>query len=400
MTKNSKRKIWHQPWGYPEGSLIAFGLLLTGFLLDFSTGQAFPKPPFPWNISLFMLLISVLIVAHLNKNSSPFIRWLSSVPAAISALVLFTFISVLMGLIPQKNLNVPSLSNLLDSWAYFFSYIYLLIVLGLATLKRIWPLKKRNAAYVLNHFGLWLALAAAGLGAGDIQQYNMFLTEGKTTWYGYRGQDETIELPFALRLDDFTLENYPAKIALVDPKTKAILRSAGKPALTDLPLDKPKTLKGFEILATEYLEFAVIDSLSNYIPLTDTGAVQAAKLTVNGDVKGWVSPGNFRFPMRITPISDTLAIAMLKPEAKRYASDVTVFLPDQREYRKVIEVNKPIVVEGWKIYQSDYDERFGRWSRHSILEIVRDPWLPIVYVGFYMMIIGAILLIFQGKKTK
>lgn len=399
MTEKQHGKIWHKPWGYKEAFIIGIGLFGTGLALDFSTGIAFPKPSYPWNLSAALFLVSVLLIMHLLRKESSIIKWLSSVPVAIASISLFTFISVLMGLIPQKNIDTPSFSNLLDSWAYFFSYLFLLIALGLAALKRTIPLKRKNISYLLNHWGLWIALAAAGFGVGDIQKYNMYLTEGQTTWYAYNNKQETIELPFALTLEDFLLENYPAKIAIVDVKTNKILEQNGKPAIVDLPIDKNITMLGHDIKTTEYMQLALPDSSSNYKPSIDTGAVQAAFITVN-NAKGWVSPGNFFNPMTILPIDDTIAIAMLTPEPRRYASYLKVITAKKERFDAVIEVNNPIEIAGWKLYQSDYDSRLGYWSRHSILEIVKDPWLPIVFVGLYIMILGAFLIIFQGKTKK
>lgn len=51
-------------------------------------------------------------------------------------------------------------------------------------------------------------------------------------------------------------------------------------------------------------------------------------------------------------------------------------------------VNHPARYHGWWIYQSDYDHR---QQDFCILQVVRDPWLPVVYVGFVLMVIGAIL---------
>lgn len=399
MTKLQHRKIWQHPWSYKESFIIAIGFFIVGTAIDFTTKTAFPKPAFPWNISAAILLVSVLIIMHLYKKESHLTRWLSSIPAAIGAITFFTFISVLMGLMPQKVTNIPSFSNLLDSWAYLFAYVYLLIVLGLSAIKRTIPLKRKNGAYLLNHWGLWIALVAAGFGAGEIQKYSMYLTEGKTTWYAYNPNKQTIELPFALKLDDFVLENYPARIALIDINTRNIIQQNGKPVIADLPIDKNITMRGRSITTNKFIPLSLPDIAKDYHVSADTGAVQAALITV-GDVQGWVSPGNFFAPMAILPVDNNTAIAMLKPEAKRYASYVSVFTSDKKHYDTVIEVNKPLSISGWKIYQSDYDAQFGQWSRHSILDIVKDPWLPIVFAGLYMMVLGSFWLILQGKTRK
>ena len=65
-----------------------------------------------------------------------------------------------------------------------------------------------------------------------------------------------------------------------------------------------------------------------------------------------------------------------------------------------IEVNKPLSIAGWKIYQLSYDETKGKWSRMSVFELVRDPWLPIVYTGILMMIAGAIGLFLSAPVKK
>ena len=62
-------------------------------------------------------------------------------------------------------------------------------------------------------------------------------------------------------------------------------------------------------------------------------------------------------------------------------------------------MNKPLNVDGWKIYQLSYDEALGRWSDVSIFELVKDPWLPAVYCGIALMLAGAVLLFLNsGKK--
>lgn len=65
----------------------------------------------------------------------------------------------------------------------------------------------------------------------------------------------------------------------------------------------------------------------------------------------------------------------------------------------IIEVNKPVEWEGWKIYQASYDEHQGKWSDISILELVRDPWLPVVYIGIGLMMQGAVCLFVSARSS-
>jgi hypothetical protein len=44
-----------------------------------------------------------------------------------------------------------------------------------------------------------------------------------------------------------------------------------------------------------------------------------------------------------------------------------------------------------------YNTEMGRWSNLSVLELVRDPWLPVVYLGIFLMMGGAAFLFITGK---
>ena len=84
---------------------------------------------------------------------------------------------------------------------------------------------------------------------------------------------------------------------------------------------------------------------------------------------------------------------------RRFASDIQILTKTGKNIQTTVEVNKPIEVDGWKIYQYGYDTQMGAMSQTSILELVSDPWLPLVYTGIYMMLAGAVcMFLFGGKK--
>ena len=85
---------------------------------------------------------------------------------------------------------------------------------------------------------------------------------------------------------------------------------------------------------------------------------------------------------------------------RRFASDIQILTKTGKNIRTTVDVNKPVEVEGWKIYQYGYDTQMGAMSQVSILELVSDPWLPLVYTGIYMMLAGAICMFLKGKSKK
>ena len=86
---------------------------------------------------------------------------------------------------------------------------------------------------------------------------------------------------------------------------------------------------------------------------------------------------------------------------KRFASDISVNTDDGETFNGTVEVNKPLKVNGWKIYQYGYDVQRGPESPYSVFMLVRDPWLPAVYLGIFLMLAGALcLMFFMAPKTK
>lgn len=83
---------------------------------------------------------------------------------------------------------------------------------------------------------------------------------------------------------------------------------------------------------------------------------------------------------------------------KRFASDIIIHTKNGDSQQATVDVNKPVEVKGWKIYQYGYDTAMGAESELSILELVRDPWLPYVYTGIYLMLFGALTMLFFGVR--
>lgn len=91
---------------------------------------------------------------------------------------------------------------------------------------------------------------------------------------------------------------------------------------------------------------------------------------------------------------------MPEREPQRYLSRIELMTQAGLHAFADIEVNSPLSVEGWKIYQLSYDTSMGRWSETSVLELVRDPWLPFVYAGLGMMMLGAVFMFLSLQRRK
>lgn len=276
-----------------------------------------------------------------------------------------------------------------------------LISLGATVFRRMRRLRLKDAPFILQHFGLWLLLGAAGLGYADMERYIMYVSEGETQWRVYSVDNEVKELPIAIKLNDFDMEVYPPKLAIVNKETGAV-QPESKPQYFQIDEDMPHgTLTDFDISVEEYIHKAVRSADSTYRHVPMAGATPAAKIIASRGgqtFEGWVCGGNqlqYHMPL---PLDDTFSIVMTPAEPRKFSSDVEVYTQSGEFVEAQIEVNKPLQVGSWKIYQYGYDNAAGSLSSYSSFELVYDEWLPAVYAGIFFIMLGSLHMIVSGRK--
>jgi hypothetical protein len=391
------------------GFFIAAEILILGFILEVIYPNDFINL-FIWPLNLFILIgfVSLLTLIHLLFGEFIFVRWLSSIPAAISSLVLFGFLSLLLGFVPQNSSDAPfivhtlGLANIKSSWMFVLALLYLLSSLWLVILRRINSMKLRNIGFLLNHAGLWIALAGGILGAGDLQRIRLDLYENaKGTNIAYDTQGKQCILPFMVKLVDFNILEYPPAMFLFNYKTNRIIEDRATGELV-IDIHKHYKLNKFEITPINFLYSAKKDS-NGYVPDTNTFSFQAAhiraiNLLTKDTIFGWISNAGHSEEMQPLILDDTYALIMSSPNPHEYSSLIEIYDGKSLFRKDTLKVNKPIACLGWKLYQLSYDTKSGRNSKLSIIEAVRDPWLPMVYVGIFMMMAGGVYLFAYGRN--
>ena len=291
-------------WGMAVGGYVCCGLVAAGMLLQVVAGPVqWDAMAWPVNgIVLAVLLLSV-VAMHLCRRHVRLFRWMASLQAGIPAMVACAMLTVLMGVTRQvPSGHVPmepvGITSMLSFWPFVLLYVWLMVLVGMVCMTRLTRPSWCNVPFLLNHLGIFIALVCGTLGNADMQRLRMMVREGTTEWRAVDEQHRVKELPVAIELHDFFIEEEPL----------------------------------------------------------------------------------------------------------RYLSDVTVYTKKGLVLRDTLRVNKPLAVRGWKIYQYGYDESKGAESDISIFELVRDPWLPFVYMGIFMMLAGAGCLFLQshnlGKKQR
>ena len=411
--------MWIKPWTFKEGFMIGAGLLIIGILLQFSVGPVdWTIFAFPFNVAVALCLLVMIVWGYALHKRMYWIRFSMTGSAAVPALLYTAALTVLMGLTPQVmtssvgNADLLGISRMLSFWPFVLIYLWVTVIVGLVGLKQLaYFIHQRNQlASLLSHCGLFIALVAGTLGNADMQRLEMTVKLGKPEWRAMDNDGKAVELPLAVSLHDFSIDEYPPKLVIIDntngkvqpenhPENMVVENSATEGMLLDWHIKVGQRIDyAAQVTAEDSAGVNV-----RYEEWPSVGATSAVFLTARhtktGSVKeGWVSCGSFAFPYHGLTLDERYSIVMPEREPQKYASVVSAYTQSGEKLTDTILVNKPLEVEGWKVYQVSYDENLGRWSDTSVFELVRDPWLPVVYTGIILMLVGAVLLFFRNPR--
>ena len=393
---------------YLSGFLTSFIILAFGIAFEWiNKGEGVFLPSWPQNAMIGISFVFILMFLHFFYSDFNVVRWLSRIPASISAIALFTFLTLILGLTQQNNPDAPKLlkfsglNHIRSSFTFLFSGLYLLTTLGLVILRRFKSLTYRNIGFALNHIGLWLIVLTGSLGSGDLMRLNIYVNENESAIYGYNKNRQALKLPFTIRLLDFNIEDFNPKLAFVDNIDKSIPKEIEN-NLVMIEEGIELNIAGWDIEVSEFISSAIMDSFGSYIYSEDTIAIPVARIhVINEEAQleydEYISCGNMMVNPKILKLDDKYSLAMTLPEPREYSSLIELIdSKGQIDTTKLI-VNKPVRIDSWKLYQLSYDERLGKWSQLSVIEAIRDPWLPIIYLGVFMIIAGSIYLFSIGK---
>lgn len=390
---------------YFKISLIALtALIIIGFMLQLlaplKIDLSFPKNL----IFIFSLFISFSIVRIFIWNTILY-KWLTSIFTSLAAMLVFFLFLLLMGIIPQKPsisvLDKVGLTSIVSSYPFILVYLFLLVNLGMVIAKRItnrWSLK--NIAFLFNHLGLWLILLTGGLGAYDFVRLDMICRMNSPVWYGYDEKGKSYELPLALEFKKFEMDFYLPQIKVI---RKDSTEKNGIKVLKQTEIDtaRPFQLGDYQLIIKKYLPYSWWWNDSVY-SMKSPGYIASAFIEISSKdsvFNAWLAYPSSMQKGKMVDLKNGNIIIMDAPVVRRYKSTVTVYTKNEENYNAIIEVNKPLEVMGWTLYQKDYHKELGEYSDYSVIEANKDNWLWTVYIGVFMMLVGALLLIWTSNRN-
>ncbi|WP_255498732.1 cytochrome c biogenesis protein ResB [Dysgonomonas sp. ZJ709] len=413
--EDNKRKMWQFPWRYKESIALVGGIIVIGFILQLTVGKFnFFLLSSPVNLIVGAAII-LFLIAFSFKRKNVFYQWFSGVPFSVTLITAMLLLALILGLTPQLIKTNPHDNDIFtqlgfrqvtSSWSFVLVYFLTLLSLGSLIARRLVAFKKKDYAFYMNHIGLWILLFAAGLGSADMKRYVMHVYEGEVEWRVFSDNEDVLELPIAIQLNDFYMEEYPPKLAVIN-RESGTPQPEAKPEYVQIDEKRPHgNIDQWDITLEKYIHDAVRNSDSTYQEVHMPGASPAALVKATnkttGEVStGWVCCGNTAQLYMTLNLDSTFCVVMTQPEPKRFVSDIDVFTEDGKEEKAILEVNKPLKIDNWVIYQYGYDNQAGKMSNYSSMELVYDPWIYPVYLGIILLAIGSICLLWSGnKKTK
>ena len=362
--------MFNEVWKMKEGFVFGAGLILVGLALQFSVGPIhWSDFAFPINLIFLIVFLLILVLAYWLRRRVRLFSFLLTAEAAVPTLIYAAALTVVMGLTRQvsaheRAIDPIGLTQMLSFWPFVLVYLLLATIVGLITLRQILHFRLRELPSLLSHVGLFLVIVTATLGSADMERVKLTATTDMPEW---RATHEHFREGNILKWRIRVLKNLPLAAPVVTSDTTKYVEWQSSGAVTALLVEAQRMKDG---------------------------------RAVGPPTVGWVTCGSYLFPFQELKLTKQLSLVMARREPERYASRIHVYTESQKNIVATVEVNKPVSVDGWRIYQLSYDEAMGRWSETSTFELVKDPWLPAVYVGIYMLLAGAILTFIVLQKRR
>jgi len=308
---------------------------------------------------------------------------------ALILIILLIFLSIYGAFVGAE--RAKNFFNSLPLSVYWLALTVMLIA-GLAAFRRL----VRVPSLVLIHLGCAFILAGAmwGSNAGHRLQKRLFgidkIPAGEMVIFeGYSENRVTMEnseltkkLAFIIRLKDFRVEYYKPEYLRIQSRDRQRWRIPVK-VNTEFSLGSDfgtvtvvRAFENFKITIDGDKRTAFDDPRPGYNPALEV-QIKHPDGTVTTQ---YVFE---RFPGHIHP-EDKLLLRYQRIISD-YISELEVIKNNKVVAEKSIEVNHPLHFGGYHFYQHSYDAQAGRYT---ILMVVSDTGLNLVYAGFLMLCIG------------
>lgn len=289
---------------------------------------------------------------------------------------------------------------------WFVLLLVLLAVNLIVCLINRFSLKMRAFGTLLSHASIVVILLGSLIGMLFGEKGYLKIGEGQEI-HSFMSARKQINLNFSIRLDDFIYtENIdPDEALLIYPANgnfcalHATEEQKSKGLIAKIPAEVGSEQKiadtGYSVTIVRYVPDFVMDAATKEVvsrsAMPRNPAIEVALKDKDDAITTfWVFA---RFPdmHQEKEAAFQFVYRWAERRPKDFISKVTVLKNGKEVLRKDIRVNDPLHFEGYSLFQSSYDQQSLSWSG---LQIVKDPGVPVVYLGFVMLILGLIIIFY------
>lgn len=317
-------------------------------------------------------------------------KFFSSIRLAIWLLALIGGLSLIGTFIPQNQ------AHLVYASAPFIILIILFSLNLTVCLLNRFSLNRRMLGSTLTHASILIILLGALIGALFGQKGLIKIGEGEEVCCFSSKDKHKIELGFSVRLDKFIYTEH------IDPKERLLVypSEAGKEELiaevpTETGIESDIADTGYKIKVLRYLNDFAMDTATkaavNRSAKPNNPAVEVRLRDKAGKENTfWIFT---RFPDMHQKMGPKFKFIYnwVGRRPKDFISKVTILKGNKEIMSKDIRVNEPLRFGGYTLFQSTYDTEGLAWSG---LEVVRDPGVWVVYLGFILLIPGLVIIFY------
>jgi hypothetical protein len=394
--------FWEGALGYPHAILVALTAIALGGFFHRYVGYELMPAPLTFIFGSVAGTCGVWYVAR-RFRTDRVVGWLCGIPFAVVVTSLAVLLSMVGGYMSQERFHeLFGVPTMFGTWPFIFIVILLQLNLIGSTARRAWPLTRSNAQYLLMHGGLALSLFGGAYGAVGLERTLAVCFYGMATDVAYHRDGSEVKMPFELTLSEFKMERFPPVLALatLDESAKdGMAITAGSNFVAD---GMRETIGSYRLRVEQFLPRSAMlgDRYVEYLEKTSAPAALVVLEDAQGkEVKrGWVSSGGLESPGSLLAVDEGSAIVMPEPRPKKFRSELTI-LQDEKKKSISVEVNAPYNVGPYRLYQLSYDDKMGEASHYSVIEVVRDRSVPVVYAGMIALLLGVAMMMWQGVNS-
>jgi len=382
---------WIVRHAWQAAAICQLVVIALGFIYQLLGGRI--AVPFPWNWGALLFLIVVAGALGIIYRRTPGLCWFSGAPFAVTIITLVAAIGLLGTLIVQEPERADALAKLglraLFTSPPFAAAIALMLCHLAATIgRRLATPRRGQIGFLLNHVGLLLVILGMFAGAAQFIKLILSIHEGETVQQGVDERGTMHDISGTVALNKFEIEKFPPKLIAAEftgMKEKTISDSDW------VATGRHFKVYGTEIYVEQYLPIAFPGDHGEWVATASHGLPAALlRITVGGkQKKAWVTSGitSLGIIPQSAEIDPLHAVGLEEAQPKAFRSHLTITPSGGSPHAALLEVNQPVKLGDWQLYQSSYEQTMG--GRVSIIQAVRDPALPMVYFGLIMMGLGA-----------